>query len=751
MVLGTDQLSAPAMSTHIQLDGLNGFRSSGELIDLDPGRSIQPSSGGTSHLSAARLYLNLPARRDRSGPGDHNNNHINKHDIDIEQEGELQAVHPPVLKPSPMIANPHVNSPRNRSATVSDPAEIRATSPHLRSTFDRDRLNSLVKPSAPSSSSNTNTRPIVDLEIGTNLAEGSNFLPFSSPQPLPSPVPTDHQGVDPLGRSPPKRRGSDERKPGSPLSSQLELGPASGSETVVTNVTPSTPQNQRQRTRTNSNQSQTGSNSNSNLSPTSSSIKDGSKTSAFFSTSFTLGVPAPPRPLADNVSNGTKMDVDGLPNSMSSSPTRSHHNPTPIFPVHSTSRSTHYFLPSERPGSHLEASSSNLNRARSLNSARPGQTQNQSPGPGPRHGTTSNTPTRTQAASSRSSAFFSTSFAATPPRSASPSASPVLASSPTSEFRSNTITHSGERKNMTASGFALGLGNGLGRGSPAGGKETSRSVTMPVTPVSVNVSMTSPVGPELQGVGERGYVNLGEGSGSFISGIGVPIIRNGNGVPDPAFPNQSPYSDTRSKSAYDPATVISPPRKLTREVSGTFGPRPVVKERQEKDEEPCRIRPGDILVAPEGESVPRLAQAGSSSAAGLTIGSTLTATSNSTEARSARQETSHSRYWKVDRVMGEGAFSLVWSAREMIRSTRRSKSRPTLLVPQVSTSRSERAGQEDADDEEEYEPKSDEVVAIKMMDKRMCKENDRTRISFVREVAVLRVSADAIILRSGNV
>lgn len=748
MVLGTDQLSAPAMSTHIQLDGLNGFRSSGELLDLDPGRSIQPSSGGTSHLSAARLYLNLPARRDRSGPGDHNNNHINKHDIDIEQDGELQAVHPTVLKPSPMIANPHVNSPRNRSATVSDPAEIRATSPHLRSTFDRDRLNSLVKPSTSSSSSNTNTRPIVDLEIGTNLAGGCNFLPFSSPQPLPSPVPTDHQGVDPLGRSPPKRRSSDERKPGSPLSSQLELGPASGSETVVTNVTPSTPQNQRQRSRTNSNQSQTGSNSNSNsnLSPASSSIKEGSKTSAFFSTSFSLGVPAPPRPLADNVSNGTKMDVDGLPNSMSSSPPRSDHNHTssPIFPVHSTSRSTHYFLPSERPGSHLEASSSNLNRARSLNSARPGQNQNQSPGPGPRHGTTSNTPTRTQAASSRSSAFFSTSFAATPPRSASPSASPVLASSPSAEFRSNAITHLGERKNMTASGFALGLGNGLGRGSPAGGKETSRSVTMPVTPVSVNVSMTSPVGSELQGVGERGYVNLGEGSGSFISGIGVPIIRNGNGVPDPASPNQSPYSDTRSKSAYDPATVISPPRKLTREVSGTFGPRPVVKERQEKDEEPCRIRPGDILVAPEGESVPRLAQAGSSSAAGLTIGSTLTATSNSTEARSARQEASHSRYWKVDRVMGEGAFSLVWSAREMIRSTRRSKSRPTLLVPQASTSRSERVGQEDADDEEEYEPKGDEVVAIKMMDKRMCKENDRTRISFVREVAVLRVSVGSV-------
>lgn len=266
---------------------------------------------------------------------------------------------------------------------------------------------------------------------------------------------------------------------------------------------------------------------------------------------------------------------------------------------------------------------------------------------------------------------------------------------------------------------------------------------MPVTPVSVNVSMTSPVGSELQGVGERGYVNLGEGSGSFISGIGVPIIRNGNGV---ASPDQSLNSNTRLKPTYDPATVISPPRKLTREVSGTFGPRPIVKERQEKDEEPCRIRPGDILVAPEGESVPRLAQAGSASTAGSSNGSTSTATSNSTEARSARQETSHSRYWKVDRVMGEGAFSLVWSAREMIRSTRRLKSRHALLVPQASTYRSERVGQEDADDEEEYEPKGDEVVAIKMMDKRMCKENDRTRISFVREVAVLRVGADLIVL-----
>jgi serine/threonine protein kinase len=100
----------------------------------------------------------------------------------------------------------------------------------------------------------------------------------------------------------------------------------------------------------------------------------------------------------------------------------------------------------------------------------------------------------------------------------------------------------------------------------------------------------------------------------------------------------------------------------------------------------------------------------------------------------------------VDRVMGEGAFSLVWSAREMVRSTRRSKSRSTLLVPQSSTSRSGRVGQEDTDDEEEYEPKGDEVVAIKMMDKRMCKENDRTRISFVREVAVLRVSTDVIVL-----
>jgi serine/threonine protein kinase len=93
-----------------------------------------------------------------------------------------------------------------------------------------------------------------------------------------------------------------------------------------------------------------------------------------------------------------------------------------------------------------------------------------------------------------------------------------------------------------------------------------------------------------------------------------------------------------------------------------------------------------------------------------------------------------SKYWKVDRVMGEGAFSRVWSATEVLKVEGSKPSSSTLLVP------SHRTNGRDEKEEETYRPVDDKVVAIKMMDKRMCKENDRTRISFVREVAVLRVS-----------
>lgn len=80
---------------------------------------------------------------------------------------------------------------------------------------------------------------------------------------------------------------------------------------------------------------------------------------------------------------------------------------------------------------------------------------------------------------------------------------------------------------------------------------------------------------------------------------------------------------------------------------------------------------------------------------------------------------SGARAWRLERVLGEGAFSRVWSARSLVRN--KGKARAT----------------DEGPDEEEA---ACEVVAIKMMDKRICRDNDRTRISFEREVAVLKVS-----------
>ncbi len=76
--------------------------------------------------------------------------------------------------------------------------------------------------------------------------------------------------------------------------------------------------------------------------------------------------------------------------------------------------------------------------------------------------------------------------------------------------------------------------------------------------------------------------------------------------------------------------------------------------------------------------------------------------------------------WRVESVLGEGAFSTVWAGRQIRRG------RPSANLEGS-------AGPPDND-----QPESP-VVAIKMMDKRICRENDRTRISFVREVQVLKV------------
>lgn len=71
------------------------------------------------------------------------------------------------------------------------------------------------------------------------------------------------------------------------------------------------------------------------------------------------------------------------------------------------------------------------------------------------------------------------------------------------------------------------------------------------------------------------------------------------------------------------------------------------------------------------------------------------------------------RQWELEELMGAGAFSVVWSAREC---------RPS-----------------SEGDIEVHESKPPGLVAIKMMDRRICRENDRTRVSFLREVAVLKV------------
>jgi len=583
------------------LDHLHGFGTASEVLNLEAPAPRPPAS----HLSAARLYLNLPRR---SGNGE-------KEDRD--RDGDRTDTNMDL----PIHVIPSNAGSRNRSATVSDPAEIRATSPHLRSTFDCARLDSLST-SRRGSDNSSSSRPLIDLDVAGPSG-------WSSPQPLPSPVPTDHQGVDPLGRSP----SGDE-----------------GNLPQHSAVTPSTSVQAAQSTSPLSGKDMAGS----------------SKTSAFFSASFKLDLPTPPRPLA-------QPSYAPLTSGLSSSPSRN--SPSPSFPVHSTSRSAHHYLPSERLAEESAFSTSHLNRARSLNSAaRPIASSSAS---------SANPSSTPQASSSRSSAFFSTSFAATPPRAPSP---PRRSQPSTSPSRTG--------KDMISSGIPLGLGRSNAvHGRGFGHKESPRSVTMPVP--SVTSSPSREFGPT---------------NGSFVSGIGAgPVVRT---IP------VAPATPSPTSTVFDPAGIISPPRKLTREVSGTFKPGTLVKEQEESSRV---VKSGDVLIAPEGESVPRLAQPGSPI--------------NGSNPSSNGDQPKGSRYWQVERVMGEGAFSRVWSAREVVRMKRSKPSSSTLLVPV------HRSNGWEEEEEAVYEPILDEVVAIKMMDKRMCKENDRTRISFVREVAVLRVSS----------
>lgn len=54
-------------------------------------------------------------------------------------------------------------------------------------------------------------------------------------------------------------------------------------------------------------------------------------------------------------------------------------------------------------------------------------------------------------------------------------------------------------------------------------------------------------------------------------------------------------------------------------------------------------------------------------------------------------------------------------------------------------------GEESESEDEDGEMDLGRLVAVKMMDRAMCDADDRTRISFVREVEVLRVSPYPIV------
>ncbi len=73
--------------------------------------------------------------------------------------------------------------------------------------------------------------------------------------------------------------------------------------------------------------------------------------------------------------------------------------------------------------------------------------------------------------------------------------------------------------------------------------------------------------------------------------------------------------------------------------------------------------------------------------------------------------------WRLEKILGEGAFSAVWTAVEVL---------PTFSSSEQSTSSSS------------SQRSIARVAAIKTMDKKLCARNSRTRISFVREVEVLK-------------
>ncbi|KAJ9109249.1 hypothetical protein QFC21_000578 [Naganishia friedmannii] len=403
-------------------------------------------------------------------------------------------------------------------------------------------------------------------------------------------------------------------------------------------------------------------------------VSPGSKTSAFFATSFAEGLPTPPRPLGadaaadaettaamsscpalDGRVRGT-LDAEGKQTQVSS-PSVSRNSifeagdkPSSLLPTRNRQRSglgigssparrmeiprLRTMVDEDEPvfsefsssaSRRAALSAAGVNRARSLGeSSRP----------------------------SKSNAIFNTSYALPPP----PRSPTVSSGAGHQELPSPAETSSVFTVSPSPSPLTMTFGDRL----------------------SINESRTSHLRNGTLGIPDSRAVTM---PFSFHQ----PDMPSSASSRLPISPVESSSSVLGSASTAMPAHIpandlLSPHKRLTREVSNSN-----CNDRTKADTfvDQINVKPGDNL---EPEASPSV--------------------------NTSRLEL---QSWKLERVLGEGAFSRVWSARRVASSKGKEK-------------------ESDVDMEEA----ESQVVAIKMMDKRICKDNDRTRISFEREVAVLK-------------
>ncbi|KAJ9100077.1 hypothetical protein QFC19_005757 [Naganishia cerealis] len=416
-------------------------------------------------------------------------------------------------------------------------------------------------------------------------------------------------------------------------------------------------------------------------------ISIGSKTSAFFATSFGDGLPTPPRPLGASVANAAEpktitamSSCSRLDDRTGGFPSAEGKHGTTMTP--STSRNSIFdtadkatILPTrnrQRSGLGIGASPARRTEIPRLNDNPEFTMADEEPMFSEFSSLASRRATLSAAGVNRarslnessrrkSNAIFETSYALPPPP-RSPTVAICATQKPLQELPSPAETSSVFTVSPSPSPSTAAFGDRVSVSDSRTshlrhgtlGIPDSRAVTMPFslcpTAVPSPASSRLPISPV-------------ESSSSVLG---------------------SGQNHTGSLGHAQPNSLLSPHKTLTREVSNSN-----CNARAKEDTfiDQISVKPGDIL---EPES-----------------------TSSGDASRQALQS------WKLDKVLGEGAFSRVWSARKVAQ-----------------------AKGKDKDTDVNQEEAESEVVAIKMMDKRICKDNDRTRISFEREVAVLKVGDD---------